>query len=147
MICMALELGNPSRTRVRFAVLDAVSCGEMTAAVNRLVAANTTLLLPDHLWLSTDCRVGPELWGQPTKEQRKRGRRLLQQTVSRFTSVYRKAVSPGYLQDYLDEFSFRHNTASWPDRQTVLDHLLTGLMTTVQKNGRRLQTPDGGDLV
>lgn len=43
-------------------------------------------------------------------------------------NIYRGATDPKYLQDYLDEFCFRHNTASWNNSLAILDHLLTGIM-------------------
>lgn len=43
-------------------------------------------------------------------------------------NIYRGATDPKYLQDYLDEFCFRHNTANWNNSLAILDHLLTGIM-------------------
>jgi len=43
-------------------------------------------------------------------------------------NIYRGATDPKYLQDYLDEFCFRHNTANWNNHLAILDHLLTGIM-------------------
>jgi len=36
------------------------------------------------------------------------------------------------MQTYLAEFSFRHNTASWSDRLSVFDHLMTGLISSTE---------------
>jgi hypothetical protein len=50
--------------------------------------------------------------------------------------VYRGGVNPEYLQNYLDEFTFRYNTAAWPNRRAVLDHLLCGLITPLPLVGQ-----------
>lgn len=46
--------------------------------------------------------------------------------------LYRGASSPKYIQDYLNEFVFRYNTRSWPNRLEILDHLFTGIMGGIQ---------------
>jgi hypothetical protein len=112
-------------------VLQTSSSRVITAAVNQLVEKRATLLIRNRQWLSDECQVASELCGQPTGEQLERGHFLLDQAVSWLNTVYRKAVNPCHLQGYLDEFCFRHNTASWPDPFTILDHLLTGLLSTV----------------
>jgi hypothetical protein len=130
-IGMALELSHSSPKRVRLIVLQTSSSRVITAAVNQLVEKRATLLIRNRQWLSDECQVASELCGQPTGEQLERGHFLLDQAVSWLNTVYRKAVNPCHLQGYLDEFCFRHNTASWPDPFTILDHLLTGLLSTV----------------
>ncbi|MFT5702352.1 MAG: hypothetical protein ACI8ZB_005271 [Desulforhopalus sp.] len=59
--------------------------------------------------------------------------------------LYRGATDPKYLQDYLDEFCFRHNTATWNNRLAILDHLLTGIMVaeTVPPQHTPATTPGG----
>ncbi len=143
-IGMALELSHPAKARVRFAVLDSNSAKTITAALNRLVEHDATLLIKKSEWLTMDCRIAPDHRGQPTKEQLERGRLLQQKTVSWLDTVYRRAIAPSHLQNYLDEFCFRHNTASWPDRMTVLDHLLTGLLSTVEKKAGRGRSAGAG---
>ncbi len=132
-IGMSLELSLSAKARVRFAVLDSNSSMAITTAVNNLVEEKATLLIKNVDWLSRDCRIGSDQLGQPTKQQLQRGQLLQQKTGSWLNSVYRSAIKPCHLQGYLDEFCFRHNTASWPDRFTILDHLLTGLLSTVEK--------------
>ncbi len=144
-ICMALELSHLSQARVRFTVLASISPSSVSAAVNRMVEGNATLLMQNHQLLSEDCRVHPDLRGYPTSEQLDRGRLLLQQMDFWLNTLYRKAINPCYLQGYLDEFCFRHNTASWSDHLNVLDHLLTGLMSTVEKPGRVKQSISEGE--
>jgi len=130
-IGMALELSRSSATaRVRLAVLTGSSPGTITDTVNNLVDRNATLLIKDRRWLSLHCRIAPDLQRQPTREQFERGQLVMQQAVSWLNTVYRRAIKAVYLQGYLDEFCFRKNTAAWPDHLAVLDHLLTGLMST-----------------
>jgi hypothetical protein len=134
-IGMALEL-NPSKandTRVRFMALNSRSPETITAAINNLIESETTLLITEREWLSPGCQIPPDLRGKPTKEQLKRGQLLLQQTETWMNTMYRGAIDPSFLQGYLDEFCFRYNTASWPDQLMVLDHLVTGLVSTVNK--------------
>jgi len=130
VIGMALELSRSATSRVRFAVLDTNSPAAITTAVDNIVDKNATLLIRDRQWLSLDCRIASDLQGQPTREQLDRGDFVMQKTVSWLNTVYRRAINPSYLQGYLDEFCFRQNTADWPDHLTILDHLLTGLMST-----------------
>lgn len=134
-IAMALEInvskGNDGGVRrVRLLALTSRSPEVITAVINNLVAKKSTLLISNRQWLSSGCRITPDLRGQATGEQLERGRLLLQETVSWLNGVYRGAIDPNHLQGYLDEFCFRHNTATWPDRLAVLNHLLTGLIST-----------------
>ncbi len=133
---MALELNHSANARVRFAALDSSSPESITAAVNNLVEKNATLLVRNQQWLSYDCRIGPDFWGQPTREQLESGHILLKNTVSWLNTLYRGAIAPCHLQGYLDEYCFRYNTTSWPDQLAITDHLLTGLLSTAGKTGR-----------
>lgn len=54
--------------------------------------------------------------------------------------IYRGATDSKYLQDYLDEFCFRHNTASWNNQPAILDHLLTGIMGGNAAGSQSLQS-------
>ena len=133
-IGMTLEMSHSSNARVRLKVLDSCSSKAITAAVNNHVEQNATLLIKSHEWLTQDCLIPTDHLGQPTKEQLERGNILLKETVYWLNTVYRRAIARCHLQGYLDEFCFRHNTASWPDRLTTLDHLLTGLLSPVGKS-------------
>jgi hypothetical protein len=130
-IGLALELSHSDTARVRFIVLHSSSPSAITAAVNQLVEKRATLLIRNREWLSDDCLITSDLRGQPTTEQLARGHLVLDQAMSWLNTVYRRAVNPCHLQGYLDEFCFRYNTTSWPDHLTILDHLLTGLLSTV----------------
>lgn len=133
-IGMALEMSYAKNARVRLAAINPSSPKTITTVINKLIEENATLLIREREWLSSDCLIAPDLQGQPTPEQLERVKFLLQKVVSWLNSVYRGAIDPGHLQGYLDEFSFRHNTASWPDHLAVMDHLVTGLVST---EGRR----------
>ncbi len=135
-IGMALELSHSANARVRFTALDLSSPEAITAAVNSLVEMNATLLIRNQQWLSYDCQIGSDFWGQPTREQLERGHLLLEKAVSWLNTVYRGAIAPCHLQGYLDEFCFRYNTTSWPDHLAIMDHLLTGLLSTAGKIAR-----------
>jgi len=132
-IGMALELSHDKNARVRFASLDSLLPEAITTSINNLIEEDTILLVSDPKWLFRGCLISHNLPGQPTGEQHKRSQLLFQETLSWLNSVYRGAIDPSNLQDYLDEFCFRFNTASWPDRLDVLDHLLTGLVSTGRK--------------
>jgi hypothetical protein len=137
---IALELNNSGNARVRFIMLGSRSPAVITAAVNRLVAKNATLLVRDRQWLSPDCLITPDSQGQPTREQLDRGRLLLEKAGCWLDTVYRRAIAPCHLQGYLDEFCFRNNTASWPDHLAIMDHLLTGLLSSAEKTNRAEQS-------
>ena len=68
---------------------------------------------------------------------------LVHELQSWMRLVYRGATDPKYIQDYLDEFCFRHNTATWNNRLAILDHLLTGIMggSATQPGSGQLMTP------
>lgn len=146
-ICLFLELGHSQErsARIRLATLDSPSPEAITAVVNNVLDKNATLLIRELEWLSHNCNIVPDLQGQPTGEQLKRGQLLLQALVSWLNTLYRGAIDPWHLQAYLDEFCFRHNTSSWPDKLKVLDHLLNGLLASSAKDddGNRIVTRGG----
>lgn len=134
-ICMALELShsNEMNARVRLGALASPTSEVITAVIKTVLDKNSTLLIKNPEWLSHGCHITPDFQGQPTEEQLQRGQLLLQTIVSWLNRLYRGAIDPFHLQAYLDEFSFRHNTSSWPDKLTVLDHLLDGLLSPFEK--------------
>ncbi len=144
-IGMALELNHSHNARARLAVLDPVSPEKITRAINTMVAEHSTLLVRYRHWLDDNCIISPDLRGKPTKEQTMRCHHLLQKVLSWLSTVYRGAINPVHLQGYLDEFGFRHNTAFMGDHLAILDHLLTGLVSTVaQKNRPKQSFPPRG---
>lgn len=129
---MALELDKTGTAAVRvlFAAGESASPAALAAELEMLVDAEATILLSPgrSQWLEyvhdkQRCR-------RAGREQLEQGQTVLRQTALWLTTIYRGAVDDGNLQSYLGEFSFRYNTRSWPDRLMVMDHLLTGLVST-----------------
>lgn len=140
---MALELDydTPQSARVRLLALDENSPENRAIAVSNLVAKDTVLAI--HRKRRTDVdhfRTASYTLVTPTSQQLAKAVALLQETASWLDTLYHGAIDAGYLQSYLDEFCFRHNTASWPDRLAVLDHLLTGLITSDDDGTPHAQT-------
>lgn len=144
-IGFALELQQKkaATNRVRMAMVDCRNPAEITAAINLLVLENSTLLVSRDKWNRQLCRLEslPDhyLVGHPTREHMRLEHSLLDDLAGWLGSVYRVAIDRRYLQDYLDEYCFRHNTSSWQDRRAVLDHLLTGLITPVDNHAQPSQ--------
>lgn len=134
-ICMALEIraGNTLTSRMRLSTIISRTPEEITKVINDSIDENSTLLVKDLQWLTTQCKIPPSFQGRPTVKQRNSGHQQLGEIISWLKSVYRGAIDPNHLQGYLDEFCFRHNTAFWGDHLAVFDHLLTGLLTTVDE--------------
>lgn len=65
---------------------------------------------------------------QMTAQQQHRIEQIRNRLENWLLHIYKNSVGRGYLQSYLDEFAFRHNTAGWPDRLRVFEHLLEGLL-------------------
>ncbi len=132
-IGMALEMDqdNQDTARVRLLTLDMNSPKEITTAISSLVAQNAVLLLENRRWSDLSNLQASYTLVAPTQQQLAQGNILIEKTSRWLDDLYHGAIDTGYLQIYLDEFCFRHNTASWPDRLAVLDHLLTGLITSV----------------
>jgi hypothetical protein len=137
-ICIALELAapTPALARVRLLLLDKATPEELTATIHTLIEKDSTLLIRHQNWTALNNFHEPYQAVAPTPKQMAQGYLLLQKMASWLDRLYRGAIDPCYLQSYLDEFSFRHNTASWPDRLAVLDHLLTGLISPVTEISR-----------
>ena len=134
-IGMALEMGQnyQDTARVRLLALDMNSPEEITTAISSLVAPKAILLLKSRHWSDVNNLHSSYTLVMPTPQQLAQGDLLIEKTSKWLDELYHGAIDSGYLQSYLDEFCFRHNTASWPDRLAVLDHLLTGLITSVDE--------------
>lgn len=129
-IGLALEMGarKVEAARVRFQVLGGCDADELMAAVGRLVMKNSGLQLAAPWWSDCAGLSASYRMGEATAEQRLKGQAVLRQVEAWLQQVFCKAIDSGHLQSYLDEFSFHSNTAFWPDRQAVLDHLATALL-------------------
>lgn len=134
-IGIALELDNAkgNNGRVKFTLFSSQSSEAIAVAINSLVLKNATLLLRDQNWLSKSNLSDQYSFKQATSEQLNLGQLLIKETTNWLNSTYRGAINTSYLPTYLAEFSFHHNTASWPDRMAVLDHLLSGLVSSIDK--------------
>ncbi len=131
-IGMALEMNLDKQDpgRVRLLVLDAKASADITAVIDTLVSRNTILLVRSRRWTDLNNLHASYTLVAPTPQQLEQGDLLMQSTSSWLGNLYHGAIDSSHLQSYLDEFCFRHNTASWPDRLAVLDHLLTGLIAS-----------------
>ena len=138
-IAVALECNQQpvNQGRVRFAELLSPSPGAIKAAVNSLVIKNTTLLIRNQEWIA-DSRLG-EMYvlKKASRAHLSQLESLLEEIRDWLNSMYRGAIDRRYLPAYLAEYSFRHNTASWPDRLSVFDHLITGLISSHREDNLR----------
>lgn len=144
-IGVALELNHETgnKGRVRFELLTSSSPDAIAITINNLVLKHTTLLLKNQEWISNKRLTGQYNYKKADSDQLRQIKLLVQETTDWLTSLYRGAIDTTYMQTYLGEFSFRHNTASWPDRLSVFDHLLTGLISSAgdDKSGQLYTTP------
>jgi hypothetical protein len=131
-ICMALEVNTDKAItgRLRLSTITPKTPHNVTKVINKLVDAQSILLVRDQHWLTTDCKIGSKHQGSPTADQLSRSQQLFYEIEAWLKSVYRSAIDVNHLQGYLDEFCFRHNTAFWTDQFEIFDHLLTGLLST-----------------
>ena len=133
-IAMASELNHnepePPSARVRLLTLDQNSPLDLATVITTLVEKDSTLLIRSQRRTDPDDFHGLYTVAAPTPRQLTLGHLLLQEASTWLERLYHGAIDSCYLQSYLDEFCFRHNTASWPDRLAVLDHLLTGLISS-----------------
>lgn len=144
-IGIALELKQKSSAanRVRMVTVDCRYPNEIAAAIKLLVLENSTLLVRAEQWTEQlsgqDSFAGLYLVGHPTIAQLGLVQAVMDDLARRLNSVHRAPIDRRYLQDYLDEYSFRHNTSSWLDRRAVLDHLLTGLISPAGEHAQPLK--------
>ena len=122
----------PITRRIRFTEINSQEPYSITQAISRLVTADSTMLLQNSLQPCTSQLYTTYDLTLATRKQQEYGQLVFEETRGWLDTVYRGAVDSRYLQNYLDEFSFRYNTKSWPDRLAVLDHLLSGLVKPLQ---------------
>lgn len=130
-IGFALELQKrqAEENRIRMTVLSSRSCQEIASTVQLLVQEGSTLLLTAKECALIDRLQENYLVGHPCAEHIFMENELLQEMDKWLNKTYRGTIDTRFLQGYLDEFCFRHNTSSWSSKQAVLDHLLTALVT------------------
>lgn len=133
---VALELDHHvgNQGKVRFALFTSLSPDAIALAINNLVLKNSTLLLKNQEWMVNNSLQEQYHYKKASSDQLMQIQLLIQETRAWLNSVYRGAIDTSYMQTYLSEFSFRHNTASWSDPLSVFDHLLTGLISSTEDN-------------
>lgn len=133
-IVLAMEMdGQKTITcRIRFGEIGAQEPEPGAQVIRRLVTAGSAMLLQDSLHSSSSQLYSAYDLAQTTRKQQEYAQLVFEETRGWLAKLYRGAVDSRYLQNYLDEFSFRFNTKSWPDRLAVLDHLLTGLVKPIR---------------
>ncbi len=139
---LALELNKnmAATNRLRMAVVGSHDPAKIDATIRHLVLENSTLLVNAELWAQQLSFLGslPDhyLIGHPNMEHLRLEQLLLGDLIAWLNKLYRSTIDGRYLQNYLDEYSFRHNTASWQDGRMVLDHLLTGLVSPINEQSQ-----------
>lgn len=128
-VALELQKRRQEENRIRMVVLSGRSCQEIANAVQRLVYKRSTLFLTARECALIDRLQENYLVGHPCAEHIFMENELLQEVNNWLLKTYRGTIDTRFLQSYLDEYCFRHNTASWSNRQAVLDHLLTALIT------------------
>lgn len=134
MVVMEMTGRNTKCRRVLFSMLDTLEAQSRWQSITKMVAAGSTIvtdLLPD-----VDCGYSYNNYtvSLATPRQLDHGYQIFEEVQKWLATLYRGAVDLRYLQSYLDEFSFRHNSAFLHDRLAVLDHLLTELVRPVREN-------------
>ncbi len=131
-VAMALEMVSCGETpaRVRFEVCDPLSPQTMEAAIGRLILAGTKLLSTVEGLDNIEVLDSSYLLCEPSAWQLNQGRQLAHRCGTWLRSVFRGAIDVAGLQGYLDEYGFRHNTACCQEPMQMLDHLLTGLLSS-----------------
>lgn len=144
-VAMELRKRNPASGRIRLRMLENRSSSEIMATLLALVEEQATLLVNG----SNRSRLKPVedsfLIGHPSREHMRRMHTVLKSFSQWLSTVYRATIQSCHLQSYLDEFCFRHNTEWWPDRRAVLDHLVNGLVTPLEKAVPMPQKTGEGD--
>ena len=119
--------GESQQSRIRLATLPDNSPDKLPHFITQVVPKGSvittaTVTLPSLISISQEYHL------QPTDTDNTQAIKLISELQEWMQNIYRGATDPKYFQDYLDEFCFRHNTASWNNSLAILDHLLTGIM-------------------
>lgn len=113
------------RERLRLQVLRASELGCLQTVAD-LVEPGSILFvgdLSDQAMLQSAYQLSPA-----SSDQRRRLAKITPQLLAWLGATHRKSAGGSYLQEYLDEYVFRFNTASWSTRLAVFEHLLGGLL-------------------
>jgi hypothetical protein len=135
-VALNLERSRMEDNRVRLMVLADDHPQTIGTALDLLVTRQATRLKVFHS-LPLPAAVTERYWlASPERQHSAMAETVVKDLTSWLEEVYRGGINPDYLQNYLDEFTFRHNTAGWPNRRAVLDHLLCGLITPLPLVGQ-----------
>lgn len=126
-IALEIPLPEGKPERIRFGLLESASMEKISTLIGELIMPESTLFIRDTTGLGN--RLPEYLCRHSRPKQLAQAEQVTQETASWLSAIYRKGVDSGYLQSYLDEFSFRYNTTTWPNRLLVFEHLLTGLLS------------------
>jgi len=113
--------------RIRLAALPENSPNTLTDVITQVVPKGSTIITTADIIQSLSS-INQDYHLQPADSDNVKATELTNELQQWMRNIYRGATDPKYLQDYLDEFCFRHNTANWNNRLAILDHLLTGIM-------------------
>lgn len=128
IVClMETAEGGNQRGRIRLAVLPHNSPYTLTDFITQVVPKGSTIITTTEIIQSLSS-INHNYRMQPAERDNAKATELTNELQRWMRNIYRGATNPKYLQDYLDEFCFRHNTANWNNRLAILDHLLTGIM-------------------
>jgi hypothetical protein len=115
--------------RIKMTVLEPQQEKVEKSLLVQIISPGTTLLQPAGPYSSMtpytnlyNSAVLPSGLGEKTAP-------IADQAAFWLNRVYRGTVGRKYLKRYLNEFCFRFNTKTWPDRLAVLDHLVSGLVS------------------
>lgn len=142
--CLMEAAGPEDRSgRIRLTWFSDQTQNELEEFIIQVVPKGATIITPftTHHSLLTLM----EEYHLQSSDQENMGTTALIEELQRWMAlIYRGATDPKYLQDYLDEFCFRHNTATWNNQPAILDHLLTGIVGGTAVQARRLQSKAPG---
>ena len=128
IVClMETERGGNQQARIRLAALPKNNSNRLAEFVSQVVPTGSIITTTADIIqrLSSICQ---DYHLQAVDSDNPCATELTNELQKWMRNIYRGATNPKYLQDYLDEFCFRHNTANWSNRLAILDHLLTGIM-------------------
>ncbi|MFW2365800.1 MAG: transposase [Desulforhopalus sp.] len=133
ILALEVDKGNGESQRLRFKVVDVEKVVSLSNCIENLVAAGSTILTDLFTQILDNTFEDAYTLSLPTQYHLQQGHAIFEELQQWLATIYRGAIDSRYLQSYLDEFSFRHNSVLLQDRLAVLDHLLTALVKPVRK--------------
>ncbi|MGW8193546.1 MAG: transposase [Desulforhopalus sp.] len=133
-VIVAVETDNPAGSnRLRLGVTAPAGSGTEPKCLEKLVAAGARVLTEHFLPEVEGWARSGYLLDKPDRRLLQDGKKLCRNLGRWLRASYRGAVDARYLQSYLDEFTFRHNSSVFGDPLAILDHLLSGLVKPVRR--------------